>query len=694
MLRRYLTSWAALFALAGGAASQVVPICGPVPHDGNPNFRYLSGGHAKRIHTWVNPFDPSHVRVWIADDGGRVRFSDDGGASWVIQDTPLEAAQVLIAIHFHSDGQTGYAAGRGGRLLKTTNAGNDWFHVDPNDPTEFAKDGNPTVHWGVHFFEDNANIGIKAGLWDFQSTVNGGQDWADLDVFTDLTFTTTIDHGDLEFYFLSIRGTVSGGWTGVAGANWHTHMPGNESRGVVFYTDSTQPQFSLGRKWAIVLDQPQQVINDPWDFSHEGLGNGFMVGGTGTSNGSIWRTDDGGLTWDEEHETSATNKTFATLYGVANLDNGNAIAVGYGGNIWVRDPSTQTWKPDFVPGYTAPLFDAAANLGTQEAWVTGSFGFLRKTTDGGATWQTQNNGEYLVRVRDLDFIDRNNGVIVGQPGQIFRTSDGGCTFSRVYPPTGIGPGMFTGVVMKDANVGVAVGLEGRVRLTGDGGFTWPAAGAGFTSSQHLNGLIRRSGPEFWAVGQDGSTGEALVALSLDDGATWTAFPPLPGGTGTTLNGVAFVKQDEGFVVGQSGGVAKVWRVTPSTGQFIEVSPPADPTGAARGLLCVTAGIIHNQREVYAGGEGGLASTLELLQRRVRWRAWSLRVRSDGRRCDPPVDRPRFPRHRHPLSDQPDPGGEPVRRRPRAVAGGRLCAPIRRQLLGTHPQPHQSPRPGV
>ena len=76
--------------------------------------------------------------------------------------------------------------------------------------------------------------------------------------------------------------------------------------------------------------------------------------------------------------------------------------------------------------------------------------------------------------------DANNGVAVGDVGEIAYTSDGGATWTRatsgvmgIIPV--VGQTILYGVSMVDANNGVAVGWAGKIFYTSDGGDTWTAA---------------------------------------------------------------------------------------------------------------------------------------------------------------------------------------------------------------------------
>src|SRR5262245_38880388 len=72
------------------------------------------------------------------------------------------------------------------------------------------------------------------------------------------------------------------------------------------------------------------------------------------------------------------------------------------------------------------LFDAKL-LDGGVGWVVGAFGAIFKTTDGGKTWTAQKTPtlDYLY---GIDFATPERGVVVGKSGTILTTEDGGATW--------------------------------------------------------------------------------------------------------------------------------------------------------------------------------------------------------------------------------------------------------------------------
>ena len=167
-------------------------------------------------------------------------------------------------------------------------------------------------------------------------------------------------------------------------------------------------------------------------------------------------------------------------------------------------------------------------------WIVNGNGEIYRTDDGGSTWTRQlavENGHF----RSVGFVDANVGfagsVGLGEFGSrdanvLYRTDDGGAHWHPVEDIAGDAPAGLCGMHVVNDSVVVAVG---RVRgpatfvRTTDGGRTWTARDMG----AHAAGLIDVYFPHpdsGFAVGLTSRDHEAssCVVLATDDGgATWT-----------------------------------------------------------------------------------------------------------------------------------------------------------------------------
>jgi photosystem II stability/assembly factor-like uncharacterized protein len=159
-----------------------------------------------------------------------------------------------------------------------------------------------------------------------------------------------------------------------------------------------------------------------------------------------------------------------------------AIAAGLFASACVTDRS----KPPQAPGFSwivqASGTDASLRgvsvVDDRTAWASGSKGTVLRTLDGGSTWILRPvKGAETTDFRDIEAFSQDEAVIMGidRPAKIFRTTDGGETWTQTFADDS--PGVFLdGLAFFDEKNGLAVGdpMDGKffVISTTDGGATW------------------------------------------------------------------------------------------------------------------------------------------------------------------------------------------------------------------------------
>ncbi len=574
------------------------PLASPVsaaPLQAAPTWQHVMNGELRDAHAWIDPADPAHYRVWTCEDGARIRYRESGAPDWVFQSTPSTARSTLLDIYVDK-GVEGWACGRDGLVLASPSATGPWSQLpvvfDPAHPLDGA------TLWGVRFAD--ASTGWLAGEHILRRTSDGGTTW---DPVTLMVWGTEVDY---EFYALEF----------VPGNDRQRLVVGAEP-GSAFYSDD-------GDKWypADFFDVNGVGITldpgfEPWDIVFEpntsGVDNavGYIVGGVGSHNGSVFRTTDGGVTWHQESLAPSNGETF---YGGHAWSGGNALACGYGGHIYKRatngvwslvSPSGGAQPCNDTGPFTAPLIGIAGDdAGT--VWVVGSFGYLRKATDGGASaasFVSDTTHEYQFwRINDSAFTSASDGWVVGQVG-IHRTTDGGaswtpelCSFNVTWLGSIALRSTGNAVAAGDPKFSSSPSAWWRDPLT----MTWSAVtDADLTGSIHS--VEWQSGATYWAVGDNNK-----VYRVTNDGVDWELLNG-PGGSNANLSCATIYDTSTLFVVGQEGNVGKAWRATGLAGttlNWVDVSPLiANEAGTwlrsvdARGALPFV--------DVYAAGHDGV-----------------------------------------------------------------------------------------
>jgi predicted lipoprotein with Yx(FWY)xxD motif/photosystem II stability/assembly factor-like uncharacterized protein len=171
----------------------------------------------------------------------------------------------------------------------------------------------------------------------------------------------------------------------------------------------------------------------------------------------------------------------------------------------------------------------------QNGWLVGTSGTVLKTIDSGETWSAVNlTNEDL---KGVSFFDTMLGLIVGDNGIIFRTTNGGIDWSPVSSGT-------------DANLaGVSFGVDGYAYVAGrdgvilrsiDSGASWAALAAG---TERYRSVFAIGSTYAWVVGNDG-----VVKATTDGGANWSSQST---GSISDLHDVFFLDALMGWAVGQN-----------------------------------------------------------------------------------------------------------------------------------------------
>ena len=240
-------------------------------------------------------------------------------------------------------------------------------------------------------------------------------------------------------------------------------------------------------------------------------------------------------------------------------------------------------------------------------YAAGTFGTLLRTDDGGGSWTAVNTGltDPLVRVRVIDA----NTVVVGGGCALRRSDDGGQSFARLpWTASDKGcPSPISSFFFVSGSVGYLMTRDGSVFRTTDGGQTFSRqTSVPGTSSA---GGSREPADIFFTTDNTGvavtrAGGSAKIFRTTDAGVSWVDVSTAPS---TALNGVTFTSAIDGVAVGNGktflvtsdGGAT--WTAKPLTG-----APTQDLIGVdcSSATTCIaTEGNGHLMRTT-DGGETG------------------------------------------------------------------------------------------
>jgi len=181
---------------------------------------------------------------------------------------------------------------------------------------------------------------------------------------------------------------------------------------------------------------------------------GWVVGGnTGPGQATILKTTNGGSTW------SAQNLSYGQLVSLSMVGSSIGWAVGNGVILKTTDGGVN-WNYQFQPSTT---LHSVRFADAYTGWVVGDY-YNFNTTDGGTNW-TQSSPNVSI-LRSVYCINNSTAWVVGDKGNIYRTTDGGSTWTG--QPSGT-TNSLNAVWFVDANNGWAVGDFGLIFHTSSGG---------------------------------------------------------------------------------------------------------------------------------------------------------------------------------------------------------------------------------
>lgn len=477
--------------------------------DGQTGFIAYDNGHLIKSTdgglTWETKIDTTQVwpitSVSFANETrgiattrlGRVYLTNDGGESWSVFIQP--AMVDLVDSYFLNENEC-FVSGRFGFFMKSTDGGNSWTEVSNNVPIE-----------NLYFKDANAGFGLANELFygdgRLYKTTDGGHNWiaTEIDYCSAFTFS-----GDDVFYAVGASGRLLKSYDeGSSYYNYNQAVTYADLEDISFpradtgYAIGTMGEVikstDAGKNWTILPQGPFSRLNGVWFTSAD---RGFV-----TTDSAVYATGDGGLSWNKVlsapgwmtkiqfinsrtgfvigegqglvYRTDDGGATWQLLYqdelewprGMHFVDsNTGYIALSYsvikttdGGNTWSQtnfnsnDPHCMLLEAFFV--------------NSQVGYVAGfsSNSIVYKTTDGGNTWSELDFSDSYFTGLSIYFINENQGFLGCDGSGFFQTNDGGLTWTRLEYMTGY----HDAITFSPDGTGFVVGSNGKIMKTNNKG---------------------------------------------------------------------------------------------------------------------------------------------------------------------------------------------------------------------------------
>jgi len=437
-------------------------------------------------------------------------------------------------------------------LYRTEDGGKTWRLLDVPPPSgisggEWTSAPQSPFFAGDHVLVPILFTGKSASEYVLYRSANGGRTWS----------------------YEVIPPPVSSGTAGF----WAAALPVFSSGPTVWVSDGQKLYRSadLGKSWLPPADLFAAGGADPATdrvraFGYADTRIGWVLGAEKNKGVRLYKTEDGGLSWDrqtlppaEAMAALSAQTVYRSLHmftpdtGWASAGPGfHILRTTNGGDRW-RDVSPQgldgAGVAHFLDERTAWV--AASSSGPDGRMVT-----VYRTTDGGSHWSRSSFGPGAEEggvPYSLDFIDSRHGWLLLEPdhgantspGELYATADGGRTWTWIAGTSRPGSLPFGGAVaFLDEHRGWLAGspagtLPGRLYRTRDGGATWTevelkapeGAGEGtmnpgvpsFSRKEPGTGVLRAE----WIPGDGSAKAYAsYLYTTADGGETWNLSKPV------------------------------------------------------------------------------------------------------------------------------------------------------------------------
>ena len=545
---------------------------------------------------------------WISSFSETYYVTTDGGKTWTAH--KLLKYDMIYDIHFENP-QLGWACTFQGALMRTRDGGESWDMVKWADTRSILKlnflnadtgwaitspnmvlGGNPQIFkttdagstWTTHTLSDagylsdiyffNADSGMALSSMEFLfRTADGGETWQPD------TLSVEIPGFFRSLYFRSIQfsdrnhGWITTDWTIAlrtddAGVSWQPVLLNDPIEAELTDAFFTNPLYG----WMVGAGGQIYVTADggeTWQPHFHGSLETFSIVRAlseqtvfAAGEKSVYRTLDGGLTWDSviTFDQNISDMVFLNdQLGWITVDGFNTMKTTDGGDNWepVNQLAGKRLGPCFFPDEQTGWIIGGAGLGDSTS--------LYKTIDGGTNWDIHKipgNGVF----KDMTFVSADSGWICGNSSLLFRTVDGGETWQPQDP--GVRGDLYC-IEFTDSKTGWMGGTVGQFFLTTDGGETWTVKRT--DNYHHLRDLKLFDAQSAWFCTTGGD-----VIYTENAGESWRSAHVADN---RWLYGIDFASPDVGWVVGEKGLIKKT-----TNGRLVRIESEKDEVAQHFALL--------------------------------------------------------------------------------------------------------------
>ena len=269
-------------------------------------------------------------------------------------------------------------------------------------------------------------------------------------------------------------------------------------------------------------------VNSGWQWMHpkpQGNDIRFIKMNTATNwvsvgyNGTMMRTTNTGASWLVYSNYFGSDPAYflgqgKNIYGGEFADAN--VGVVCGGQGWISRTTNggASWDSIGSSAGTTALWKASFG-DASTVYIGGNSGLVLKSTNAGVNWvsvASPSGGSN----RTVFALDANTVFTGSLNGTIYKSTNGGTSWTPMV--TGSTTSIIFGIYFFNANAGIVSGEWGYVRYTTNGGASWNIPGVSTTATE-TRLYARKSPDEVYLLGDVSS-----IYRSTDYGATWSAIP--------------------------------------------------------------------------------------------------------------------------------------------------------------------------
>lgn len=498
--------------------------------DGGANWskKYTASGQL-----FLNDIYAFENNIWVSCFSNKILNSTDNGNTWQIKHDG-NTADPFQKIFFHTN-QNGWALGNTG-IKNTTDGGNTWN-------VKYSTSTNSL--FSFHF--NNTNTGFITGSGGLLlKTSDGGETWIGINTgYTDEFYDITADPAG-NLYICGSSGKIIK--SNNEGLIWNETNTGTYNFLFSISCAANDQVFAAGAD-ALILKStngggtyanasntfsitPNIIFNKIYFLS---LLEGWAAG----SNGTLYKTTNGGINWTKQETGSSSNITglyfINELTGWLATSDGQILNTGNGGTTW----SLQSTN-------SGVNFKNIVFANENTGWATTSNGNILKTTNGGTTWVNPTT-DFIGSIIKIKINSINNLKAVSSIGKVYTSTNGGVNWIE----TGAGNNSFilSDVFILPSNELYlwATSTTGIIINSINGGNTWNLQSNSTITQDDLLGITFYDNLIGWAVGSNGT-----ILKTLSGGISWVKDDSL---TAKNLETIT-VKDGNVMAAGRSGTIIK------------------------------------------------------------------------------------------------------------------------------------------